>query len=291
LRNSQFDKGFHASPVRIGAIACAAINHTARSRTGRFNAPLNQLLEIIRRIGMRKTARFTGNDGVFATFLARVHTLFVQSRWTGAELHSLVTQELLPYRQDRKTRVRINGLDVMLEPNMAQMVAISLHELATNAAKYGSLSTASGHLEIAWSCTADGWLNLRWTESGGPAVAPPTHSGFGTRILEKIIGGRPGGQVRFDWRDQGLICEIALPLQRPQRPDLPGPTARQFARWGSTSRPRKRHMSRFIPLPHGANVAYWHLADVLVASSDVCFRGQSGHRLVRRAQLGAWNRA
>jgi light-regulated signal transduction histidine kinase (bacteriophytochrome) len=72
--------------------------------------------------------------------LAKVHTLFVQSRWTGAELHSLVTQELLPYREDRQTRVRIDGPEVMVEPNRAQMVAMSLHELATNAAKYGSLA-------------------------------------------------------------------------------------------------------------------------------------------------------
>jgi two-component sensor histidine kinase len=63
----------------------------------------------------------------------------VQSRWTGAEFHSLVTQELLPYREDRETRVRNNVPAVMLEPNTAQMIAISLHELATNAAKYGSL--------------------------------------------------------------------------------------------------------------------------------------------------------
>ena len=144
--------------------------------------------------------------------LASVHTLFVQSRWTGAELHSLVTQELLPYRGDRETRVRINGPAVMLEPNPAQAIAISLHELATNAAKYGSLSTADGEVEIAWSRTADGRLNLRWTESGGPTPTPPTHRGFGTRILEKMIGGQLGGQVRFDWRNQGLTCEIALPL-------------------------------------------------------------------------------
>jgi two-component sensor histidine kinase len=144
--------------------------------------------------------------------LARVHTLFVQSRWTGAELHSLVTQELLPYREDRETRVRINGPDVMLEPNMAQMLAISLHELATNAAKYGSLSAADGRVEIGWSCTADGRLNLRWTESGGPTVAPPTHCGFGTRTLENIIGSQLAGKVRFDWRAQGLTCEIALLL-------------------------------------------------------------------------------
>ena len=144
--------------------------------------------------------------------LAKVHTLFVESRWTGAELHSLVTQELLPYRDGREERVRINGPAVMLEPNTAQTIAISLHELATNAAKYGSLSAADGDVEIAWSRTADGRLSLRWTESGGPTVTPPTHRGFGTRIMENIIGGQLGGEVRFDWRDQGLTCEIALPL-------------------------------------------------------------------------------
>jgi two-component sensor histidine kinase len=145
--------------------------------------------------------------------LAKIHTLFVESRWTGAELRSLVRQELLPYREDSETRVRIDGPEVMLEPNRAQMVAMSLHELATNAAKYGSLSVADGRVEIAWSCTADGRLSLRWTESGGPAVTQPTRAGFGTRIMEKIIGGQLGGEVRFNWRNQGLICEIALPLQ------------------------------------------------------------------------------
>jgi len=144
--------------------------------------------------------------------LANVHTLFVQSRWTGAELHSLVTQELLPYRGDRETRVRINGPDIMLDPNTAQSIAISLHELATNAAKYGSLSAADGHVEVAWSRTADGRLSLRWTESGGPAVMPPTHRGFGTRIMENIIGGQLKGKVRLDWRAEGLTCEIALHL-------------------------------------------------------------------------------
>jgi PAS domain S-box-containing protein len=144
--------------------------------------------------------------------LAKVHTLFVESHWTGAELHSLVTQELLPYRDGREARVRINGPEVMLEPNTAQTIAISLHELATNAAKYGSLSAADGGVEIAWSRTADGRLSLRWTESGGPAVKRPTHRGFGTRIMEKIIGGQLGGEVCFDWRDQGLTCQIALPF-------------------------------------------------------------------------------
>jgi PAS domain S-box-containing protein len=143
--------------------------------------------------------------------LAKVHTLFVESRWAGAELHRLVTQELSPYSGEKEARVRVDGPAVMLEPNKAQTIAISLHELATNAAKYGSLSAAGGHVEIAWSLTADGRLSLRWIESGGPTVQPPTHRGFGTRILESIIG-QLKGVVRFDWRDQGLTCEISLPL-------------------------------------------------------------------------------
>jgi PAS domain S-box-containing protein len=144
--------------------------------------------------------------------LAKVHGLFVQSRWAGAELHSLATQELSPYGGGTEARVRIDGPPVMLEPNTAQTVAISLHELATNAAKYGSLSAAGGHVEIAWSRASDGRLSLRWIESGGPAVTPPTHRGFGRSIMENIIAGQLRGEVRFDWRDQGLACEIVLPL-------------------------------------------------------------------------------
>ena len=144
--------------------------------------------------------------------LAKVHGLFVQSRWAGAELHTLVTQELSPYYDATETRVLIDGPPVMLEPNTAQTIAISLHELATNAAKYGSLSAADGRVEIAWSRMADGRLSLRWIESGGPTVTPPTHSGFGTRVMESIIVGQLRGEVHFDWRDQGLACEIALPL-------------------------------------------------------------------------------
>ena len=107
--------------------------------------------------------------------------------------------------------MRIDGPAVMLEPSTAQTVAISLHELATNAAKYGSLSAADGRVEITWSRTADRRLSLRWIESGGPTATPPTQRGFGTRIVENMIG-QLKGEVRFDWRDQGLTCEIDLPL-------------------------------------------------------------------------------
>jgi PAS domain S-box-containing protein len=146
--------------------------------------------------------------------LAKVHTLFVQSGWKGAELHSLVAQELFPYCQDADTRVQSEGPNVVLEPQMAQTIAMILHELATNAAKYGALSTPKGHVHVRWSHALDGRIFLRWTEMGGPPVKPPTRQGFGTRVMEVMIRDQLKGEARFDWRAEGLACEIVLPGQK-----------------------------------------------------------------------------
>jgi two-component sensor histidine kinase len=96
-----------------------------------------------------------------------------------------------------------------LEPNAAQVVAIALHELATNAAKYGALSVPNGQISLEWLHEADGRLTLQWREMGGPAVKPPTRQGFGTRIIERTIG-QLKGKARFDWHADGLVCEITL---------------------------------------------------------------------------------
>ena len=119
--------------------------------------------------------------------------------------------ELSPYCEDGDRRVRITGPRLMLEPNTAQTFAVTLHELATNAAKYGALSTSKGHVEIEWTRAADGRLVLRWTESGGPPVSPPTRQGFGTRVMGEMIRGQLKGEMRFAWRPEGLACEISLP--------------------------------------------------------------------------------
>jgi PAS domain S-box-containing protein len=142
--------------------------------------------------------------------LAHVHSLFVTTRWIGAELSTIVGHEVAPYStSDEKKRVRIDGPQVLLEPDTAQAVAITLHELATNAAKYGALSTANGHIDLKWSHEANGRLNLRWIETGGPTVEPPTRRGFGGRVIEQMIG-QLKGESRFDWRAEGLVCEITL---------------------------------------------------------------------------------
>ena len=96
----------------------------------------------------------------------------------GAELSTLATQELSPYRRDNEARVRIDGPQVLLEPNTAQMVAVILHELATNAVKYGALAAAGGRIEVNWSHSGDGWLALCWIERGGPPVESPRAPGL-----------------------------------------------------------------------------------------------------------------
>jgi len=141
--------------------------------------------------------------------LANVHSLFVESRWIGAELSTIATQELVPYSEEDEKRVRIDGPQVLLEPDAAQAIAVTLHELATNAVKYGALSGTRGQVELKWLHKADGQLILRWTEIGGPAVQMPTRRGFGSRVIERIIG-QLKGDARFDWRPEGLVCEITL---------------------------------------------------------------------------------
>ena len=143
--------------------------------------------------------------------LAIVHSLFVQSRWRGAELGNLVKQELSPYSHEGEERTRIDGPTVMLKPDVAQAIAVALHELATNAAKYGALSRAKGEVHVKWSFAADDRVMLRWTEAAGPAVNPPTHKGFGTDVIGAMIRAHVGGDMRLDWRTEGLVCEIALP--------------------------------------------------------------------------------
>lgn len=143
--------------------------------------------------------------------LANVHSLFVQTRWIGADLSTIATQELAPYSEINQQRVRIDGPPIFLEPNTAQVIAMTLHELATNAAKYGALSVANGKVDLKWSNEADGKLLLRWAETGGPEIREPTRKGFGGRIIERMIA-QQSGQTRLDWRAEGLVCEITLQL-------------------------------------------------------------------------------
>ena len=145
--------------------------------------------------------------------LSNAHTLLAQSRWAGANLLNLVTEELAPYCQEGASRADINGPEFVLKPQSAQSIAMVLHELTTNAVKYGALSVPKGRLRVEW---ANGGTDLvmRWSETNGPPVKPPARQGFGTRVVNQIIRAELKGTLRFDWHPDGLACEIAIPAAK-----------------------------------------------------------------------------
>jgi PAS domain S-box-containing protein len=152
--------------------------------------------------------------------LARAHSLIAESRWRGANLHQLVQDELAPYRTAACERVRITGKSLSLEPSTAQALGLAVHELATNAAKYGSLSSPSGEANVSWELK-DGRLELRWTEHGGPLIKRAVTTGFGIRVIKASIETQLNGTVELDWHRSGLCCTISVPHQ--MRFDLPEP--------------------------------------------------------------------
>ncbi|HEV2594846.1 MAG TPA: CHASE3 domain-containing protein [Sphingomicrobium sp.] len=141
--------------------------------------------------------------------LARAHSLLAESRWDGAQLDDLVREELAPYLSGSDARVRVEGPALMLRPAAAQSLGIVLHELATNAVKYGALSTPSGLLEVRWHRKRDG-LEIHWSERDGPDVEEPTLSGFGSKIIRASIERQLHGTLVQDWRPEGLQCTIRI---------------------------------------------------------------------------------
>jgi PAS domain S-box-containing protein len=141
--------------------------------------------------------------------LSNAHTLLAESRWAGADIRTLVTEELSPFGAEGMSRADVDGPDLILRPQSAQAIAMVLHELTTNAVKYGALSKPSGRIRVEWSCPRGGQLVLRWNETDGPPVKPPTRRGFGTRVIESIIRAEKG-EVRYNWRADGLACEFSI---------------------------------------------------------------------------------
>jgi PAS domain S-box-containing protein len=142
--------------------------------------------------------------------LSRAHALLSSSRWQGADLDKLADDELAPYRSAHADRLSISGPKVTLEPTKAQTLALALHELATNAAKYGALSSASGKLSLSWEMQADA-LTLHWQETAGPETVKPTTTGFGTQIITGSIEKQLGGKTKFEWLPSGLRCTLTIP--------------------------------------------------------------------------------
>ena len=181
---------------------------------------VKNMLAMVQSIGAQTLRQSSSLEDFKAAFdgrlhsLARVHDLLVAENWAGADLDQLIRSTVVPYGMDN--RIRILGPSLYVTPEAGVALGMVLNELATNAVKYGALSGERGQLDVAWQMErrADGqWVNLQWTESGGPTVVPPSRRGFGSKLIERSITHQLRGTVTSNFEAKGLHCEIAFPTQ------------------------------------------------------------------------------
>lgn len=150
--------------------------------------------------------------------LSRAHDLLTQGHWQRVDLARILSQELAPYHQGGDERVRLRGEPIALWPRAALALALTFHELATNAARHGALAVPQGRLRVDWEVVASqgegpGLLAIDWRESGGPSAEPPQHKGFGLQMLERSLRYDLKGATRLDFRPEGVHCRIEIPLR------------------------------------------------------------------------------
>jgi PAS domain S-box-containing protein len=145
--------------------------------------------------------------------LARAHTLLASSRWEGVDFRRLVEEELAPFMAGVLPQAFMQGPSLVLRPDAAQALAMILHELATNAVKYGALGAPSGRVRVQWSVQRDGRLRLLWRESGGRPVSPPKTHGFGSTVISTIVQRQLRGDLSMDWAAKGLFCSLTIPVE------------------------------------------------------------------------------
>jgi PAS domain S-box-containing protein len=147
--------------------------------------------------------------------LHRAHDLLLESQWSGASLKAMVERELDPYRREGGPKILIKGSDVLLPPQCTSIIAMTLHELATNAVKYGALSSNAGQLGLSWKTTRGNRLLLTWEERATIQQPVPTRrsGGFGMQLIDKGIRHNLGGDTKVEFRPTGLYVELNVPLE------------------------------------------------------------------------------
>ncbi len=149
--------------------------------------------------------------------LSKAHDQLTIHHWESADLRELLSGSLAPYAGAGSERVVLRGEDVILRPRAVLTLAMAVHELTTNAAKYGALSVPGGRIEINWQPVraenGRSMLRISWIEQGGPSVAEPEQRGFGSKLIEGSVAAELGGTARLGFEAQGLRCEIIIPLE------------------------------------------------------------------------------
>jgi two-component sensor histidine kinase/membrane protein implicated in regulation of membrane protease activity len=186
-----------------------------------LNHRVKNTFSIVQSIASQTVRRRVDKD-TYENFEARLislssaHHLLTQNDWDSVELHDLIAQTVTqPFVEDAG-RIRVAGSSIRLPSRMTLLMSLALHELCTNACKYGALSTDSGVVSIAWTtaCDESGVVNLdfSWVESEGPAVRPPQTNGFGGSLIERALAAELRGVTSLDYRPEGVVCTISAPL-------------------------------------------------------------------------------
>ncbi|MBB3020135.1 PAS domain S-box-containing protein [Microvirga lupini] len=186
------------------------LNHRVKNTLTIVQSMASQSLKQMSEENRPKVQAF--EDRLFA--LARAHDVLTRENWEGAELREIIDEVVEPYLRQKTKHFEIEGPRVRMIPRTALAIAMAIHELATNAAKYGALSVSSGCVFITWTVTSDEspHLELRWQERDGPPVSPPTRRGFGTRLIERSLATDVGGDVRLTYEPAGVVCVMNVPL-------------------------------------------------------------------------------
>jgi light-regulated signal transduction histidine kinase (bacteriophytochrome)/CheY-like chemotaxis protein len=142
--------------------------------------------------------------------MAKAHNLLSQSRWQGVSINNLLREEL-DFHANGNAVITLDGIDMQLTPKSALSLSLAIHELATNAAKYGALSAPGGRVAVDWRPAADGGMELSWTETGGPLVKQPKRRGFGSTLIERALSMETEGSAIVHYLRTGVVCEIFLP--------------------------------------------------------------------------------
>jgi two-component sensor histidine kinase len=145
--------------------------------------------------------------------LSATHDLLSQSNWANAPLRDIVSSELAPYMAGGDASVAIDGPDIMLAPNDALSLGLAIHELATNAAKYGAFSVPEGKVSVTWRTIGEDVAELHWRESDGPTVSEPGRRGFGMDLIEKVVAHELRSKVDLQFRPEGVECTLQVPVR------------------------------------------------------------------------------
>lgn len=191
-------------------------NSLTRELNHRVKNTLANVLSIVSLTRRRSTSLDDFAEGLTARVraLSATHDLLSQSDWSHAPIGEIVRSELAPYMQGEESHVSIAGPDVSLAPNDALSLGLAIHELATNAAKYGALSTLAGRIHVEWRQLSPELAEVTWREEGGPPVVAPTKRGFGRDLIEKIVAGELKSDVDLRFEPGGVECRLRVPVRR-----------------------------------------------------------------------------